>query len=988
MSVLGMVAPSMSMGSLLAAGSTTTSLLQTLTATAAELQRCDAEGISPSQAVLDASQHMLTALRQGIRSDVPVDPEGWAGYFDEWRESVRAELIGSPETVRRLFGTIADELQRHGVFAAVGDQPIHTPQVNTIPAYAEQPFPGGDVALQHTLQLTNALKWNAMAMVAGANERHPGVGGHIGTFASSAEIMSVLLTQFFRGKNAEGGGDQLFIQGHDSPGIYAFDHLMGGLSEAQLLRFRREVGVQDSASGTILIDAGTGKGLSSYPHTFLMPDKWEFHSVSMGLANQMAIRLGQANHWLHHQGLADTSGSRVWGIFGDGSAEEPESQVDLYLAAQQKLPVKFLFNCNLQRLDGPVRGNENIMWELESRYRGAGWKVIKVMHSHDWDDLFARDPHGLIAQRMAEIPDGQFQTYQVEGGAYLREHFFGKRGPFGQEQENPELLQVVAHLSDDQLAQLRWGGHDYERIYNAMRVAEKHDGPAVILFRTVKGNGIPEMQSTMSVHGNKKLKGRVHYRDVLNIPLDDESAQGLRLYQPDSDEGFVEFARERRAVLGGSALERRQHELPCIELPDSIFSPFDEASRGRNGVSSTMVWMRMWEKIMSDPAAGKYFTEIVADEIRTFGGDGHIRKFGLYHPAEQRYLPADHQYKAVRYTEGPEGRIHQVGISEAAAISTFTSLATMYSTHGAPVVPAYIFYSKFGFQRIGDQIWGAGDMRARGFLIGATAGRTTLNGEGLQHEDGESHLMASAYPSVRAYDPAFAYELAAITREGIRRMYGADESHDEIYYLTVYNENHQMPARPQGVTDAMINSGLYLFREASAELVAQGAPQVQLLGSGTLMFEAIRAQELLADAGVAAHLYSVTSYVELAREAERAEEHNLWHPGSSPRVSHVSRSLKPERGPVIAASDYVKALPRLIQPWLRPSMIVLGTDGYGRSDTREVLRRFFRVDAESTTVAAMAALARAGHISPERVQSLIDELGFDSERPHPLDLRR
>ncbi len=925
-----------------------------------------------------------SVLPGGIGSPL-LDPVGAA----EWRLSVQSEMAASPEVGLQMLRVVVDEAQRHGVFAAVGDQRIVTPQVNSIPATHERPHPG-DLRIER--DLLHAVRWNAAMMVDGANERFPGIGGHLGTLASNAKILVTLMLHFFRGKDHPLGGDHLFIQGHDSPGVYALQHLLGRFTDDQLLRFRREVGTLDAETGDIAIDAGQGLGLSSYPHPYLMPEDWEFHSVSMGLAPQLAIHQARVDRWLAAQEMKDASHSRVWAILGDGSMEEPEAQADLHIAGTEKLPVKFLINCNLQRLDGPVRGNGNIMLELESRYRAAGWKVIKVITGGLWDDLLSRDTDGRIAQRMSEIPDGQFQTFATKDGAYIREVFFGKKGlpqvdeagTVAYPEDNPELLKLIEGMSDDDIKGLNIGGHDFTKVWNAMKAAEEHDGPVAVLFRTVKGYAMGESQASMSIHGLKhtKAEARRALRDRLGIPLSDDEVARFAFWHPGEESEIARYLRERREVLGGPAPRRVVVEPGAIEPLEKTFLELDAGS-GTRDLSTTMAWMSLYFNLMSDPEVGRYFTEVVADEIDTFGGRPHIAKFGIHSPTPQLYLPADHKYTMVRYREGTKGRIWQMGISEAAAISAFTALGTAYATHGVPIIPAFILYSKFLFQRVGDQIWGAGDMRTRGFLIGATAGRTTLNGEGLQHEDGESHLVASAYPRVRPYDPAFAYEMAAIARDGVRRFFGAGPRSDEIVYMTAYNENYVMPPRPAGVTDDMILSGLYLFRPADDPDRTPASDRVQLLGSGSILPQALKAQEILRHKyGVDADVWSATSYPMLARQAEKRERDDLLHPERKPETPLVTQLLG-GRGPVVAVSDYVKALPRLVASWVPQGMTALGTDGYGRSDLRAVLRRFFGNDAQWIALASLSRLEKIGGVATGTSAKALRELGIDPNAPYP-----
>jgi pyruvate dehydrogenase E1 component len=837
-----------------------------------------------------------------------------------------------------------------------------TRYINTISPEQEPEFPG-DEAME--LRIRRMVRWNAVAMVLRANAVSSGIGGHLATYASAASLYEVGFNHFFRGKDAPGMGDQVFFQGHAAPGIYARAFVEGRLTEDQLDHFRQE---------TV-----PGQGLSSYPHPRLMPDFWEFPTVSMGLGPIAAIYQARFDRYLRDRGIKDTSDSRVWAFLGDGEMDEPESLGALSLAARDGLDnLTFVVNCNLQRLDGPVRGNGKIVQELESVFRGAGWNVIKVIWGREWDALLARDIDGLLVQRMNDLLDGESQKYTVESGAYIREHFFGT---------DPRLLEMVQGLSDEQVKALRRGGHDHRKLFAAYQAATEHRGqPTAILAQTVKGWMLgPGIEARNITHQAKKLNEqelRV-FRDRLQLPIPDEHLKEAPYYRPAPDSPEVRYIQERRAALGGP-MPRRVVIRKTLELPSAkVFGSFDEGS-GTQEASTTMAFARLLRDLIRDPGIGKRIVPIIPDEARTFGLDPLFKEVGIYAAQGQRYEPVDSNL-VLSYREAKDGQVLEEGITEAGSVASLQAASTSYATHAEPMIPFYIFYSMFGFQRTGDQIWLLADARARGFLLGGTAGRTTLNGEGLQHEDGHSLVLASVIPSLRAYDPAFAYETSAIIRDGIARMHG-EHPEDVLYYLALYNENHVMPARPDGVTDEDITRGLYRFR--AAPKLPPGAPRVTILGGGSIMQQALRAQEMLAERfGVAAEVWSATSYQLLRNEALEVEHWNLLHPGETPRVPIVQTLLAEPagHGPIIAVSDWIRAWPDMISRWVPASAWTsLGTDGFGRSDTREVLRRFFGIDADHVAAAALAGLARCGQAPSDTAREGIAALGVDPEAPFAL----
>jgi pyruvate dehydrogenase E1 component len=832
----------------------------------------------------------------------------------------------------------------------------NTPYINTIPRAKQPPYPG-DRAIERRIK--SLVRWNAMAMVVRGNKKSPGLGGHISTFASAATLYQVGFHHFFRGRGPGGfAGDIVFYQGHGSPGIYAHAFMEGRLSWEQMENFRREL--------------APGGGLSSYPHPWLMPDFWEYPSVSMGLSPIQAIYQAKFNHYLRDRGILDTEGRRVWAFLGDGETDEPETLGAITLAAREQLDnLTFVINCNLQRLDGPVRGNGKIVQELETAFRGAGWNVIKVLWGDDWDPLIEADNTGLLIQRLNEVVDGELQKYTVEPGSYFRQHFFGK---------HPELLELVRGYTDEQLHEFRRGGHDPAKVYAAFQAAVEHRGqPTVVLAQTVKGYGLGEAGEGRNVtHQQKKLNEEELrlFRDRFDIPISDAELPDAPFYRPPDDSLEILYLKERRRALGGFVPTRRVKTAPSPVPERAEFKEFFEGSDRE--VSTTMAFVRMLTQLMKHRGIGRQIVPIVPDEARTFGMESLFRQFGIYSHVGQVYEPVDRNM-LLYYREATDGQILEEGITEAGSMASFIAAGSAHATHGVDMIPFFIFYSMFGFQRIGDLIWAAADQRTRGFLLGATSGRTTLNGEGLQHEDGHSHVLASTIPNLVTYDPAFAYEIAIILEDGLRRM--VKDREDVFYYITLGNENYAMPAKPEGADEGILK-GLYRFRRAED---LQGRPRAHLLGSGALLREAIRAQGILAERyGVAADVWSATSYKELRRDALEVERWNLLHPAAPARRPYVAELFEGEPGPVVAVSDYMKSSPEMIARWLPGRFYSLGTDGFGRSDTREALRRFFEVDAESIVLATLGRLAQCGAVDREVAARAVGELGIDPEKPDPV----
>lgn len=853
---------------------------------------------------------------------------------------------------RPLLQRVLARLHQEGIDAP---RTLTTPYVNTIPVERQPPYPG-DRALERRIK--SYIRWNAMAMVVNANRVHSGLGGHISTFASCATLFEVGFNHFFRARHGDHPGDLVYFQGHASPGVYARAFLEGRLTATQLMQFRQEL--------------AAGGGLSSYPHPYLMPDFWQFPTVSMGLSPIMSVYQARLNRYLHARGLVSGEQPRVWCFVGDGEMDEPESIGGLALAAHEQLDnLIWVVNCNLQRLDGPVRGNGKIIQQLEGLFRGAGWNVLKVIWGSDWDALLAADQTGLLVRRMDEVVDGDYQKYSVEPGSYTRRHFFGKY---------PALLELVNHVTDDQIRKLLRGGHDPVKVHAAYQAAIEHAGsPTVILAKTIKGYGLGEAGEGRNVtHQQKKLNEKElrEFRTRFAIPINDETVVEAPFYRPSDDSPEIRYLLERRQRLGGFLPARIVNEV-SLKLPDRDF--YGEFLKGsdRREASTTMVFVRLLSRLLADKAVGRHIVPIIPDEARTFGMDALFRQIGIYSPKGQLYEPVD-QETLLLYHEATDGQILEEGITEAGAMSSFIAAGTAYATWGVPLIPFYMFYAMFGFQRVGDLIWAAADSRARGFLLAATAGRTTLNGEGLQHQDGHSHVAASAVPTLLAYDPAFAYEVAVIAADGLRRMY---QDHEHLfYYLTLYNENYAMPPMPAGAEEGTLR-GLYKFRPAAARRKARRA---HLLGSGPMLLEALRAQALLAEHfDVAADVWSATSYQRLRRDALAVQQWNMLHPSASQRVSYLEGLLKRETGVFVAVSDYVRSVPEQIAPWVPGGLMALGTDGFGRSDTRAHLRRFFGVDAEHLVVATLAALARREQVAPELVARAITRFDLDPERVAP-----
>ncbi len=874
----------------------------------------------------------------------------------EWKDAL-AEVIerDGPERAHYLIEALVDKARRSGAYLPYN---ATTAYINTIPPHQEEQRPG-DPALERRLK--SIIRWNAMAMVVRANRKAGALGGHIATYQSAANLFEIGFNHFFHAPSEKHGGDLVMFQGHSSPGVYARAFLEGRLSEEQLANFRSEV---------------DGRGLSSYPHPWLMPGFWQFPTVSMGLTPICAIYQARFMRYLEHRGLLATAGRRVWAFLGDGEMDEPESLGAISLASREQLDnLIFVINCNLQRLDGPVRGNGKIIQELEAVFRGAGWNVLKVIWGSNWDPLLERDKSGLLRQRMEEAVDGDYQAYAANPGSFVREHFFGKY---------PELAEMVADMSDEDLWRLKRGGHDPQKVYAAYAAAVKHRGqPTVILAKTIKGYGMGEAGEGQNItHQQKKMGEEAlrQFRDRFNIPISDEQLDELPFYKPEEDSAVLRYLRERREALGGYLPERRVEAQP-LEVPElSAFHALLESSGDRQ-LSTTMAFVRLLMTLTRDERLRDRVVPIVADEARTFGMEGMFRQLGIYSPWGQLYTPVDRDQLAW-YREERSGQILEEGISEAGSLASWIAAGTAYANHRLVMIPFFVFYSMFGFQRVGDLIWQSADMRTRGFLLGATSGRTTLNGEGLQHQDGHSHLVASAVPNCVAYDPTYAYELVVIVQDGLRRM--CAEGQDVFYYVTLLNENYEHPSMPAGCEEG-IRKGMYLLREVAAQGKGKkAAPTVQLLGSGAILREVEAAAALLAeDWGVASAVWSVPSFSELRREGMAAERWNRRHPAAEPRVPWVAQCLGGRSGPAVAATDWVRSVPDQIRAWVPGRYAVLGTDGFGRSDSRERLRAFFEVDRASIVVAALDALAAEGAIERQRAAEALSRYEIDTERPAP-----
>jgi pyruvate dehydrogenase E1 component len=883
---------------------------------------------------------MAIKLEEAVQRDMTAEVAEWIEAFDEvvaqdWEHG--AALLSALRTRAREAGV-----------PATGD--IVTPYLNTIPKHDEVPYPG-DRHLERRVK--SLIRWNAMAMVHRQNKKDAGIGGHISTYASQATLLEVGFNHFFRAKYGDQPGDCVYFQGHASPGVYARAFLEGRFDESRLANFRHELRGEP--------------GLSSYPHPWLMQDFWQFPTVSMGIGPLNAIYQARFMKYLENRGLIEKTDRKVWAFVGDGETDEVDTLGAIGLGSREKLDnLIFVINCNLQRLDGPVRGNARIIDELEGTFRGAGWNVIKVIWGSDWDELFERDHQGLLLKRMEECVDGDYQAYKAKGGSYLREHFFGKY---------PELLKLVEDKSDEELGRLHRGGHDPAKVYNAYKRALEHKGgPTVILAKTVKGYGIVAAQARNATHSEKKLTddGLASFVKQFDIPLPEGSAKDAAFYRPDPSDPALQYMQARRQELGGY-LPKREVPKPNFNAPKlEFFTEWLGGSKNR-AVSTTMGFVNMLNGLLKNKEIGKLIVPIIPDEGRTFGFESVMKAVGIYAPEGQKYTPHDSDV-FLSYREEKEGQILEEGITEAGSMASFTAAGTAYTNYKIPMVPFYMYYSMFGFQRIGDMAWAFADSRGKGFMMGGTAGRTTMLGEGLQHQDGHSPVLSGTIPTCLTYDPAFVYELAIIIQDGMRRMYELGE--DKFYYITMYNEDYAMPAIPEGegVREGILR-GIYKFKAAE-----KGAAQVQLFGSGPILNEAVRAQQILAEKyNIAADVWSVTSYNELRRDALDTERWNRLHPAEKEKVPYVVAALGKAAGPIIAASDYMKSMPDNLSPWLGSRLVTLGTDGFGRSDNREHLRRHFEVDAESIVAATLSKLVREGVVKPKVAEKAFAELGISTE---------
>jgi pyruvate dehydrogenase E1 component len=873
----------------------------------------------------------------------------------EWRDALDGVLdFEGPQRAQFLLQEVLTEARRKGASVPYS---ANTPYLNTIPPEQQALHPG-DRAIEHRIR--SVIRWNAAAIVLRANKESSELGGHIASFQSAATLYDAGFMHFWHAPTEQHGGDLVYVQGHSSPGIYARAFLEGRLTEEQLLHFRQELG---------------GNGLSSYPHPWLMPEFWQFPTVSMGLGPIMAIYQARFLKYLHFRGLANTEDRKVWAFVGDGETDEPESLGAISLAAREKLDnLIFVVNCNLQRLDGPVRGNGKIIQELERIFRGAGWNVIKLIWGSNWDPLIASDTSAILLKRMEECVDGEYQDFKSKNGAYVREHFFGKY---------PELRAMVADMSDQQVWELNRGGHDPLKIYAAYKAAVEHTGqPTVILAKTVKGYGMGEAGEGQNItHQQKKMGDEAlkAFRDRFSLPIPDDQLTAYPLIRFDEDSPEQRYLRAHRAVLGGSLPARRPRST-SLEVPP--LSAFDQQLKGTEGreISTTMAFVRILNTLLRDKHIGRHVVPIVPDESRTFGMEGMFRQFGIFSQVGQLYRPEDAN-QLMFYKEDRNGQLLQEGINEPGAMASWIAAATSYSTSNVPMIPFYIYYSMFGFQRVGDLAWAAGDIRARGFLLGGTAGRTTLNGEGLQHEDGHSHILSSTIPNCVSYDPTFAYEVAVIIQDGLRRMFS--EQQDVFYYISLMNENYAHPAMPPGAEEGIVK-GMYLFREGPPTSGHETAPRVQLLGSGAILREVLATADLLVqDFGVVADVWSVPSFTELRREGLDVQRWNLLHPTEPPRSAYVETCLGERIGPVVAATDYMKTFADGIRQWVPRRYHVLGTDGFGRSDYRRRLREFFEVDRSFVTVAALKALADEGTVPASTVADAIRKYGIDPNKSSP-----
>ncbi len=878
----------------------------------------------------------------------PQETSEWLEAFDEILEEA-----GVPRAAYLL-----DRIRNHAAqYGVVSKHNLNSPYINTIPVDDELPYPG-DRRVERNIK--SLIRWNAMCMVVRANKYDAGIGGHISTYASLATLEEVGHNHFFRARYGDQSGDFVYFQGHASPGVYARAFLTGRLSEEHLKHFRHETRADHP-------------GLSSYPHPWLMPDFWQFPTVSMGIGPLNAIYQARFMRYVENRGLIPPTPRHIWAFVGDGETDEPETLGALKIAAREKLDnLIFVVNCNLQRLDGPVNGNGRIIDELERIFRGAGWNVLKVVWGDSWDPLLAADKSGLLIKRMEECVDGEYQAFKAKGGAYVRQEFFGKY---------PELLKLVEHLTDEEIGHLRRGGHDPQKVFNAYLRASEHRGsPTVILAKTVKGYGLGEAgEGRNPTHQQKKLteKEVLFVKRRFDMPVPEGVVEHLEFYRPADDSAEMKYLRGRIEAMGGS-LPARKPTPAAFKTPGlGVFSESIAGSQGRE-VSTTMAYVRILTLLLKDAEVGKYIVPIVPDEARTFGMESLFRQVGIYASQGQLYSPVDSNM-FLYYKEAKDGQILEEGITEAGAMASFTAAGTAYATYGIPMIPFFSYYSMFGFQRVGDLIWAFGDSRGKGFLMGGTAGRTTLSGEGLQHCDGQSLVYSSAYPTCHSYDPAYAYEMAVIVQDGIRRMYEAME--DRFYYITMYNENYAQPAMPAGVEDGILR-GIYRYKQGDG-----GEAQIHLFGSGTILNEALRAQQMLAEKyHVRADVWSVTSYNELRRDALEVERWNRLHPAEAERTPYIAQVLESFDGPIVASTDYMKIVPDQIAPWAQGRLVTLGTDGFGRSDNREHLRKFFENGAEAIAAAALSRLAREGKFDGAKASAAIAELGIDAAREDPANL--
>jgi pyruvate dehydrogenase E1 component len=885
-------------------------------------------------------------MHQKKTERIDLDPQ----ETSEWLQSLDQVVEeAGPDRASFLLERLAQRARNIGV-----ELPIqhNTPYINTIPPEEEAPYPG-DRALERRIK--SLTRWNAMAMVSRQNKFDHGIGGHIATYASIATLFEVGFNHFFRASYGDQPGDCVYFQGHASPGVYARAFLEGRLTTEHLDNFRHEL--RDHP------------GLSSYPHPWLMPELWKFPTVSMGIAPINAIYQARFMRYLENRELIAKTPRKVWAFLGDGEMDEPESMGSLTLASREKLDnLIFVINCNLQRLDGPVRGNGKIIQELEAAFLGAGWNVIKVIWGTDWDALLARDKSGLLVKRMEECVDGEYQSFKAKGGAYIRKEFFGKY---------PGVLKLVEHLSDEQVGRLRRGGHDPQKIYNAYKAAVEHQGqPTLILAKTIKGYGVAEIEARNPTHQQKELNDRSVqlFRQRFDVQLPEDVATNVQFYRPPDGSPEMSYLHERRRQLGGYMPARKVLPSQIQAPPLDHFADLLGGSKAPHP-STTMAFVRVLTTLMKNPQIGKRVVPIIPDEARTFGMESLFRQFGIYASGGQLYKPHDADM-FLYYKEQQDGQVLEEGITEAGSMASFAAAGTAYSNYRVEMIPFFIYYSMFGFQRVGDLIWAFADARGKGFLMGGTAGRTTLAGEGLQHQDGHSLVLASTVPTCAAYDPAYAYEIAVIVQDGIRRMY--QEQEDRFYYLTLYNENYAMPPMPEGVTEGILK-GIYKFTTAE-----KGKSTLQLFGSGPILNEAVRAQQILAERyGIAADVWSVTSYNELRREALRTERWNRLHPDQPVRRPYVLAALDGAQGPIVAATDYMKVVADQVAPWLSGRMVTLGTDGFGRSDNREYLRRHFEVNAESIATAALSRLARDGVFDVAKAKKAFEELGVNPEKMDP-----